>query len=299
MSTTAVRSGTRPGRGSAVRLRLDVAEWLALRESLHEAVPGARTPAEFDPEALGLPPDASLSAAEHDRAWASLTARGLTRGSLRDLTGLVPGFAAGLLELLQPQLWVDVRGWSGGSSIQQSIAWSRGRTISLARRGCATQQRTVAGAHGAALDPEPAVELAISIDGSLIDEIWRALPDHYPAGRIGAAHPVRIGWHESAAVAQAMRTGRHDVARHLSGLPPEALALLGAASTTLIAGTSITVRREPTPRVRGVWLWTESDIIELLDATEKTVALRRSSTGRLRRDLLGTITELLRSEEVL
>lgn len=139
------------------------------------------------------------------------------------------------------------------------------------------------------------MELAVSGGGGLVDEVLRALPPGPPAPTEGEA--VEVGWQESVAVAHALRTGRADVAAHLSGLPAAALELLGAVSTRLTGGASITgaTRHESATTLgfHNVWLWTEADLVELVGATSQHVTLRRSTPARLRTRLLAAVTGLL------
>lgn len=333
MTHTPLSTGPRARPRAAARHRLDVAEWLVLRAALLAAVPEAATPPDFDPSAFGLDPDRPLSPVERDRAWAALGARGLAAdGGTQDLAGLTPGFAAALLGLVRARVHVDVVSWSGRVGIHQSTAWTRGGTVALARRrrsttpmdrpsGSSTHRNSGrpmiqkgdpsgadvadagadvadAGVDGAdapgRTEQEPVVELSVAGEGGLLPEVWRAIPRHDVPGSGGLATPVRIGWHESAAVAHAMRNGREDVAAHLSGLPPEALALLGSVSTTLLGGAHVTLGQVGgDPRVHGAWLWTETDVVELLGATQDAVVLRRTSNDRLRSELLSTLTGLL------
>lgn len=293
MADTEIRTGPRPQRGAAARIRLDVAEWLVLRAALLEAVPHAALPPDFDPPAFGLDASRPLTATEQDRAWAALAARGVTRDGARGLAGLVPGFAAGLLGLVESELHIDVVSWSAETGIHQAIAWARGRAVTLARR-----RRTATRDDGRrTTEQEPVVEISLRGERGLIEEVGRALPRHDVASSAGPATPVRIGWSESAAVAQAMRSGRQDVAAHLSGLPVEALALLGSVSTQLRAGAHVTLGRAGEPaRVHGAWLWTDTDVVELLGATEDAVVLRRTTNEHLRSGLLSTLTGLLHAQ---
>lgn len=290
MSITTHRR-TRPGAGRVARFRLDVGEWLLLREVLCAEVAGASTPAAFDPVALGLPATDALSADERRRAAGALHRRGLVLAPEPDGTIRVhPAALLGLLQLVEPQVRIDVSSWSGSTSLTQALAWGAGRTTSLARRCRATS------AHGADVaEQEGVVELAVSGGGGLVDEVLRALPPGPPAPTEGEA--VEVGWQESVAVAHALRTGRADVAAHLSGLPAAALELLGAVSTRLTGGASITgaTRHESATTLgfHNVWLWTEADLVELVGATSQHVTLRRSTPARLRTRLLAAVTGLL------
>ena len=287
MSITTHRS-TRPGAGRVARFRLDVGEWLVLREALCAEVPGATTPASFDPVAFGLPATGALSADEQRRSAEMLQQRTLALPAGQGVR-LHPAALLGLLLLLEPQVRIDVSSWSGSTALTQAVAWGAGRTTSLARR-C-----RVTSAHGADVaEQEGAVDLTLSGGGGLIDEVMRGLPPSPPAAVPGET--VEVGWRESAAVVHALRTGRADVAAHLSGLPDQALEMLGAVSG-LTGGASITGATGH-PRVgalgfHGVWLWTETDLIELVGTTSRTVTLRRSTAARLRRSLLAAVTGLL------
>jgi len=285
VSITTHRSA-RPGLGRVARFRLDVGEWLVLREALCAEAPGRTTPASFDPVAFGLPATGALGADERHRAVDMLYQRKLVLGTE---VRLHPAVLLGLRLLLEPQVRIEVSSWSGSTALTQAVAWGAGRTTALARRCRATS------AHGADVaEQEGAVELTLCGGGGLIDEVMRALPPSPPAAVPGEA--VEVGWRESAAVVHALRTGRADVAAHLSGLPDRALELLGAASR-LTGGASIIGAtghpRVGTLGVHGVWLWTENDLIELVGATSDSVTLRRSTAARLRRSLLAAVTGLL------
>src|SRR5699024_626434 len=106
-------------------------------------------------------------------------------------------------------------------------------------------------------------------------EILRALPGPPAAAPADADRsPVRIGWPESAAIAHALRSGREDVATHLSGLPPTALAVLGSVAAGIAGGASVSAARRHCSAAfgfHGVWLWTEADVVELVDATSHAV----------------------------
>lgn len=112
--------------------------------------------------------------------------------------------------------------------------------------------------------------------------------------------PVEIGWPESAAVAHSLRAGRDDVAAHLAALPPRALGLLGALASGITGGACISGRRRRGAALlgfRGVWLWTGSDLVELVSVTEETVTLRRTDAAGLRTRLLTALTSLAHATE--
>src|SRR5699024_1940672 len=134
---------TRPGAGRVARFRLDVAEWLVLREVLRDEAPGA-TPTAFDPPAFGLPAGGGLSTRERRWAVDALNRRHLVLAPERNgAVRIHPGALPGLLLLLQPQVRLDVSSWSGPTAITQAVAWGAGYTAALARRCPATS------AHGA------------------------------------------------------------------------------------------------------------------------------------------------------
>lgn len=290
----------RQGRSRVAHLRLDVAEWTVLQRALLSHVPDAQAPAGFGPEAFGLDPDQPLTPDERVRAWASLQLRGLATHvpDEDDVTGLTPPCVLGMLMLLDPDLRVDVSSWSGDVVVNQAVGWSEGRTAALARRRRLT--RTATGEP--ALEQEPVVEVALSAAGGLLAEVMRALPAHVSGGAPTDRSPVRVGWPESAAIAQALRSGRADVAAHLSGLPASALAVLGAISTSLTGGACVSAARrhdDATLAFHGVWLWTDADVVELVDASAHGVTLRRTDLLRVRNALLTALTGLLHAEEVL
>jgi len=301
MVAQTVEYDRRQGRGRVTHVRLDIAEWMVLRTALLSRVPGGSTPAGFNPEDFGLDPVQPLTPAERARAWASLRLRGLATHipAEDDVTALTPACVLGMLMLVEAEVRVDVSSWSGGVVVNQAIAWSSGRTAALARR-----RRQVRVADGETLlEQEPVVDISLSAAGGLLAEIMRALPGPPGAPPAGADRsPVRIGWPESAAIAQALRSGRADVATHLSGLAPGALAVLGSAAAGIAGGASVSAVRRPSSATlgfHGVWLWTEADVVELVDATSHAVTLRRTDLDRVRQELLTALTGLLHAEEVL
>ncbi|HLT83387.1 MAG TPA: hypothetical protein VKZ83_04050 [Phototrophicaceae bacterium] len=300
MSAQTLSHTGRQERGRVARFRLDVAEWTVLRAALLSRVRAGSTPAGFEPEAFGLDPERPLTADQRARAWAGLQLRGLATHvpAEDDVTALTPSCVLGMLMLLEAEVRVDVSSWADDVVVNQAVAWSSGRTAAVARR-----RRQLRVADGAALlEPEPVVEVSLSAAGGLLTEVMRALPGPPAAVALEDRSPVRIGWPESAAIAQALRSGREDVAAHLSGLPASALSLLGAASAPLTGGASVSaVRRQGggTLAFSGVWLWTDTDVVELVDASPHAVTLRRTNLGRVRHELLTALTGLLHAEEVL
>ncbi len=262
--------------------------------------PRGTTPSDFCPASFGLDPACPLDPVERARAWASLQLRGLATHTPEqdDVAALTPSCVLGMLMLLEPEVRVDVSSWSGDTVVNQSVAWSSGRTASLTRRR--RRLRTADG--GLVTEQEPVVEISLSVAGGLLPEIMRALPGEVGADS-GDRSPVRVGWPQSAAVAEALRSGRADVATHLSDLPSCALAVLGSGSTTLTGGACITALRRHDDSAhlgyRGVWLWTETDVVELVDATAHGVTLRRTDVARVRSALLTALTGMLHAEEVL
>lgn len=298
MSAQTVQQG-RQARSRVAHFRLDVAEWTVLRRALLSRVPGAVTPAGFTPEAFGLDPDEPLTPDERARAWASLQLRGLaTHTPLRDdVTGLTPSCVLGMLMLLESDVRVDVSSWSGDVVVNEAVAWSAGRTAALARRR--RRVRTPGGE--TLLEQEPVVEISLSAAGGLLSQVMRALP-HHVGGPPADRSPVRVGWPESAAIAEALRLGRADVALHLSSLPASALSVLDAVSTDLTGGACVSAARrhdDGALAFHGVWLWTETDVVDLVDATTHGVTLRRTDLMRVRNGLLTALTGLLHAEEVL
>lgn len=302
MSVQAISHPTRGRRSRVARFRLDVAEWTVLRAALLSRVPDASTPAGFCPAAFGLDPERPLTADQRVRAWQGLQLRGLATHvpAVDDVTALAPACVLGMLMLLDSQVRVDVSSWSEDVVVNQTVAWSDGRTAALARR-----RRHVWTDDGdRLLEQEPVVDVSLTAAGALLTEVMRALP----AGSSRSAppldrSPVRVGWTESAAIAQALRSGREDVATHLSGLPPTALSVLGAVSTSLSGGACVSARRHPDDgdalAFHGVWLWTDQDVVELVDASAGAVTLRRTDLTRVRHNLLGALTGLLHAEEAL
>jgi len=301
MSTQTIQQTGRRRRGRVAHFRLDLAEWTVLRSALLTHAPDAATaPVGFAPEAFGLDPERPLSDPQRKRAWAALQLRGLATHvpDADDITALTPSCVLGMLMLLEPEVRVDVSSWSGDTVVNQAIAWSAGRTAAVARR-----RRQVRTADGETVfEQEPVVDVFLSAAGGLLGEIMRALPGRADPTPAEDRSPVRVGWPESAAIAQALRSGREDVATHLSGLPPSALGVLGSVSTSLAGGACVSaVRRHGAGSLayHGVWLWTDSDVVELVDASSHAVTLRRTDLGRVRSGLLGALTGLLHAEEVL
>lgn len=291
--TITIHRGTRPGAARAARFDLDVAEWLALRSALLRHAPDRATPAAFDPADFGLDPDAPLDDDERHRAWTALHRRGLATAvpPVDDPAALTPAVLSGLALLLAAEVRVDLQGWSGSRAVTQAVAWSGARTAALARRRCRTTL-TQDGREVPVARQEPVVELSLS-SGGPVPELLRALPQT-AAGPVDPA-PVQLGWHESAAVAGALRAGREEVAAHLAGLTPDALAVLGIASAPT-GGATLSARRglgEDVLGFRRVWLWAGDAAVELVTATAETVVLRRTDASLLRRDLLTALTGLV------
>lgn len=298
MSAQTIQQG-RQGRSRVAHFRLDVAEWTVLRRALLSRVPGAVTPAGFAPESFGLDPEDPLTPDERARAWASLRLRGLATHTpdRDDVTGLTPSCVLGMLMLLESDVRVDISSWSGDVVVNEAVAWSGGRTAALARR----RRRVLTPGGEVALEQEPVVDVSLSAAGGLLTQVMRALPSH-AGGTPADRSPVRVGWPESAAIAQALRLGRDDVALHLSGLPASALSVLGAVASELTGGACVSAarrREDGALAFHGVWLWTESDVVELVDATTHGVTLRRTDLLRVRNGLLTALTGLLHAEEVL
>lgn len=300
MSTQTIQRSGRPRPSRVAHFRLDVAEWLVLRSAILSRAPGAATPAGFTPEAFGLDPERPLTAAESERAWTALVHRGLATHvpDTDDVTALTPGCILGMRMLIEPDARVDVSSWAGELVVNQTVAWSAGRTASVARR---RRRRTSEGEP--VLEQEPVIEVSLSSAGGLLSDVMRALPPHAGPSASTDRSPVRVGWPESAAIAQALRSGRADVAAHLSGLPSSALSVLGAVATTLTGGACISAQRryddDAALGFHGVWLWTEEDVVELVDASSAGVTLRRTDLTRVRTSLLSAVTGLLHAEEVL
>lgn len=300
MSAQTMEHRGRAGRGPVAQFRLDVAEWTVLRAAILSRSPDASVPAGFDPEAFGLDPERPLTDPERRRAWAGLQLRGLATHVPEedDLTALTPGCLLGMLGLLESEVRVDVSSWSGSTVVNQAVIWAGGRTTSLARR-----RRQVRDADGSAvLEQEPVVDVSLSAAGGLLNEIMRALPGKVRTESVADRSPVRVGWPESAAIAQSLRSSRQDVATHLSGLPESALGVLGSVSTALTGGACVTALRHHNAddfAYHGVWLWTDSDVVELVDASAHAVTLRRTGLVDVRTGLLTALTGLLHAEEVL
>src|SRR5699024_7723462 len=146
----------------------------------------------FDPESFGLDPERPLTDPERQRAWAGLKIRGLATHvpPEDDLTALTPGCLLGLLALLNSEVQVDLSSWSGSTVVNQAVAWSGGRTTSLARR-----RQQVRGEDGTAvLEQETEVEVSLSAAGGLLSEIMRVLPGRFTAEEVTDRSPVRVGW---------------------------------------------------------------------------------------------------------
>lgn len=287
-------------RARVAHFRLDVAEWTVLHRALRSRVPDAVTPAGFGPESFGLDPAHPLTQDERERAWTNLQLRGLATHvpDDDDVTALTPSCVLGMRTLVESDVRVDVSSWSEGVVVNQAVGWSSGRTAALARRR--RQGSTEDGA--AALEQEPVVELSLSAASGLLGLIMRALPGPVGTGSSTDRSPVRVGWPQSAAIAQALRSGREDVATHLSGLPASALSVLGSISTALSGGACVSAVRPHdggASAFHGVWLWTDADVVELVDATANGVTLRRTDLLRVRNGLLTALTGLLHAEEVL
>jgi len=300
MSAQTIERSGRQRRGRVAHFRLDVAEWAVLLGAVLRRAPHAVAPSGFGPDAFGLDPEHPLTEGERQRAWAALHLRGLATHvpADDDVAALTPSCLLGLLMLLEADVRVDVSSWSHDVIVNQAVAWSAGRTASVARR----RRQTLADDGTAVLEQEPVVDVSLSAAGGLLTEVIRALPGRSGTGPVLDRSPVRVGWPESAAIAQALRSGREDVATHLSGLPASALSVLGAVSSALVGGACVSaVRRHEVGPLgfHGVWLWTESDVVELVDATSHAVTLRRTDLARVRTRLLTALTGLLHAEEVL
>ena len=300
MSAQTVLRARRQAHSKVARFRLDVAEWTVLRSALLSRAPASGTPAGFEPESFGLDPDRPLTDEQRARAWAGLQLRGLASHVPAEdtATALTPPCVLGMLQLLESEVRVDVATWSGDVVVNQAVAWSAGRTAAVSRR---RRQSGVTGG-AAVLEQEPVVEVSLSAAGGLLNEVVRALPG--PTASFGPEHrsPVRVGWPESAAIAQAMRSGRQDVAAHLAGLPTSALSVLGSLAGDVTGGASVSavrLRGAEALAFRGVWMWTEADVVELVDASSRAVTLRRTDLGQVRQELLSALTGLLHAEEVL
>lgn len=298
MSTQTIER--RQGRRRVAHFRLDVAEWTVLRAALLPRAHGSTGPAGFTPESFGLDPEQPLTPVERERAWSGLLLRGLATHvpAEDDIAALTPSCILGMLMLLEADVRVDVSAWSGDVVVNQTVAWSDGRTAALARRR--RQVGTASG--GSVLEQEPVVDLSLSAAGGLLTEAMRALPGQVTATAPKDRSPVRIGWPQSAAIAEALRSGREEVATHLSGLPASALAVLGSVATSLVGGACVSAMRRNDDGAlgfHGVWLWTEADVVELVDATCHAVTLRRTDLEHVREGLLTALTGLLHAEEVL
>ncbi|MEE6274160.1 hypothetical protein [Georgenia wangjunii] len=308
MTAQTVRPLVRQRKARSTRFRLDIGEWLVLRGAVLDAVPDAPVPADFAPAAFGLTEFAPLTEAERRRSWQMLAQRGLARyvPSNDDLDAVVQPFAAGLMTLALADVRVDVRSWSGAVGVAQSTAWRDGHTVALSRR-----RRLASPARSGELqyEQESTVEISLASDGSLVEEILRALPlgdDTTGPDTVGG--PVTTGWTMSHTVADAMRRGRQEVVPHLFGLDATALGALGTTSTALTGGVQILAYRSPTgrPEMRadqlafeGAWVWTGADIIELLSATADKVTLQRTTMCTVRTRLLSALTRLLHADEFL
>jgi len=300
MSAQTMERSGRQRRGRVAHFRLDLAEWAVLLTAVLRRAPQAAAPTGFAAGSLGLDPERPLTTAERERAWAALRLRGLATRipDDDDVSALTPSCLLGLLMLLEADVRVNVSSWSGDMIVNQAVAWSAGRTASVARR-----RRQSLGTDGApVLEQEPVVDVSLSAAGGLLTEVMRALPGKTAPEPVTDRSPVRVGWPESAAIAHALRSGREDVATHLSGLPPSALSVLGAVSSPLVGGACVTAVRRHDERAlgfHGVWLWTENDVVELVDATSHAVTLRRTDLVQVRTRLLTALTGLLHAEEVL
>lgn len=229
----------------------------------------------------------------------SCCARGLVTGRAPApaLVTLEPTFAAALHPLLAPQLRIEVNSWWHGTAISQSVSWHARDLVALSRR-----RRTVAGspisAEVAGLAQEPAVHLEIATDASPLQPVMTALPPQHTTGPTGA--PVTLATPTYAALAQAVREGRLDVAEHAAGLTGEPLASLGALAHGVPGGAYI---RGYGPgeaggvrRYSSMWLWTAREVLEVRDAGERTTTVQPTSGAGLHATLLAVLTSLLSRE---
>jgi hypothetical protein len=307
MTAQTVRPLVRQRKARSTRFRLDVGEWLVLRGAVLDAVVDAPMSADFAPAAFGLDESAPMTEAERRRSWQMLAQRGLARyvPSTDDLDAVVQPFAASLMTLALADVRVDLRSWSGAVGTTHSTTWRDGHTVALSRR---RRLASPAGDGELRYEQESTVEISLASDGSLVEEILQALPVYDAPGTNGVGAPVTTGWTMSHTVAEAMRRGRQEVVPHLFALDASALRKLRTAATALTGGVQILAYRSQGGRpgagadqlaFEGAWVWTPSDIIELLSATSDEVTLQRTTVCTVRTRLLVALTGLLHADEFL
>lgn len=271
------------------RFDLGAVEWLVLRAALL-ARAGGTTPRGFASADLGH--TRPLSRDERARAWESLCERGLATHvpAVDQQEAIAPRYLPALCVLTHPDVRLDAGSWHGDVVVDRAVSWTASRTASLTRR------RAIDSTAG--LDPEGTVELALSWDAVLLGEVMRALPARNGPATAVLPSPVRVDGPGSAEMAHALSAEPPEVAAHLSFLPPYALAAV--AASPLVGGASVSGSRGPgTGGFHGVWLWTDSQIVELADTCAGGVVLRPTDVTRVRTGVVSALTELLSSSEAL
>lgn len=295
MANLRVVDGSTAAPPRAARVALDAAEWLAVAAALSADAPQAALPEDFLAPAFGLD---GLRPGEVRAGYELLRARGLVtrRAPAPGLVALEPAFAAALGPLLAPRLRIEVNSWWQGTAINQSVSWHAPDLVALSRRRATTGSPGSAGAGG--LVQEPAVHLEIAADTSPLQPVMTALPPQHTTGATG--EPVTLDTRTYAALAQAVREGRLDVAEHAAGLAGEPLASLGALSHGVPGGAYIRVYgpggAATVRHYSSMWLWTSREVLEVRDAGERTTTVQPTSGAGLHATLLGVLTSLLTQE---
>ncbi|WP_043502282.1 hypothetical protein [Georgenia sp. SUBG003] len=142
------------------------------------------------------------------------------------------------------------------------------------------------------------MELSFLQSEHLLAHLMRAVPAAPSGERYWPGPPVPVPWPRSVALVRALREGRQDLAHHLTDLPEEAFATLGAAARSLTGAVDVTVlgTEHRTAPYRSAWLWTAEEILRLTEAANDAVTLQLSGRRALRTELLGALTTLAREQ---